>query len=229
MRKGDSRKSSILLAAERLFLSRGYLATTLNDILDEVGCTKGSFYHHFDTKFAVLDQIVMIRAARALQAYRDMQHPDAMAALESLLYHALPFRKDERDFLAVVLALGDAAEGTLVAGRLMAQGRALFLPEAARLLAVMEKQGLASVGSLPVGELVWAAHTAFCQGVLHLIRTQPPPFADVLLPQLRALRFLWERVLDLPYGSMTIIGLEEMADAAAYAAHRAAAEAPKAE
>ena len=54
MRKGERRKQDILAAASELFLKKGYTATSIQDILDVLGCTKGSFYHHFQTKFEVL-------------------------------------------------------------------------------------------------------------------------------------------------------------------------------
>ena len=54
MKKGELRRQEILDTAERLFLSRGYEQTSVQDILDEMGLSKGGFYHHFDTKMALL-------------------------------------------------------------------------------------------------------------------------------------------------------------------------------
>lgn len=223
MRKGDIRKAQILTVAERLFLSRGYLATTLADILDEVGCTKGSFYHHFDSKYAVLDAIAARRADRAFDAYRQDSAGDGLHKLNRLMYHALPFGREQRDFLAVLIALGDTPEGTLVVRRLIGVLRLRFLPELEQILAEMRAQGTASFGSLPVAELVWDAAMAFVANTLLSIARDAPPTPAQLLPRLNALRFLLERVLDIPYGSVTIISLEEFADTLTYAARKAAA------
>jgi len=57
MKKGELRRQEILDTAERLFLSRGYEQTSVQDILDEMGLSKGGFYHHFDTKMALLEAI----------------------------------------------------------------------------------------------------------------------------------------------------------------------------
>ena len=41
MRKGEVRRQSIIEASERLFSAKGYLETTVDDILAELQCSKG--------------------------------------------------------------------------------------------------------------------------------------------------------------------------------------------
>jgi AcrR family transcriptional regulator len=70
--KHDVRLNEILDAAEQLFVQKGYEQTTVNDILDEVGIGKGTFYHYFKSKEETMNIVVerMIRqmesAARAI-------------------------------------------------------------------------------------------------------------------------------------------------------------------
>ena len=47
MRKGDARREQILRTAEALFYAQGYEQTSVQDILDAIGISKGGFYHHF--------------------------------------------------------------------------------------------------------------------------------------------------------------------------------------
>lgn len=53
-------KQKLLEAGQELMLSKGYPATTVDEICHAAGVSKGSFYHFFDTKedlaLAVLDQ-----------------------------------------------------------------------------------------------------------------------------------------------------------------------------
>jgi TetR/AcrR family transcriptional regulator, cholesterol catabolism regulator len=67
-RKSEDRRSRrhdvILHAASRLFSSRGYHATSMQDIADAVGILKGSLYHHFESKEAILHRIVAEPIAR---------------------------------------------------------------------------------------------------------------------------------------------------------------------
>jgi AcrR family transcriptional regulator len=50
-------------AAARLFAERGYYNTSMQDIAERVGITKGSLYHHIPGKEAILDSLVF----RAIQ------------------------------------------------------------------------------------------------------------------------------------------------------------------
>ncbi|SFE91057.1 transcriptional regulator, TetR family [Paenibacillus algorifonticola] len=55
----EERKNEILDAAEMLFYTKGYNKTTINDILQEIGIAKGTFYYYFKSKEEVMDAIIM--------------------------------------------------------------------------------------------------------------------------------------------------------------------------
>lgn len=55
----EERRKEILETAERLFITKGYTKTTVNDILSEIGIAKGTFYHYFKSKEEVMDEIIM--------------------------------------------------------------------------------------------------------------------------------------------------------------------------
>ena len=48
MRKGELKKQEFLRAAEIRFCRDGYEKTGVQDILDDLHTSKGSFYHHFE-------------------------------------------------------------------------------------------------------------------------------------------------------------------------------------
>lgn len=48
-----SKKEQILCAAQCLMLEKGYVATTVDDICEAAGVTKGSFFHYFKDKEAM--------------------------------------------------------------------------------------------------------------------------------------------------------------------------------
>ena len=43
-------KEKLVAAAHALMLSKGYAATTVDEICERAGASKGSFYHFFETK-----------------------------------------------------------------------------------------------------------------------------------------------------------------------------------
>jgi TetR/AcrR family transcriptional regulator, cholesterol catabolism regulator len=55
-RKG--RREELLSIAASLFAERGFTNTTVRDIADAAGILSGSLYHHFDSKEAIVDELL---------------------------------------------------------------------------------------------------------------------------------------------------------------------------
>ena len=54
-----NRREDILVAAARLFSSKGYQGTTIRDIADAVDMRSGSTFYHFESKHALLEAVVV--------------------------------------------------------------------------------------------------------------------------------------------------------------------------
>lgn len=59
-KSGRNTKGKIVSAAWKLFYEQGYENTTVEDIIFESGTSKGSFYHYFSGKDALLGTLSMI-------------------------------------------------------------------------------------------------------------------------------------------------------------------------
>ena len=73
-------RKRILEVAENLILSRGYPSTTIDEICDTAGVSKGSFYHYFDSKehlgLAVLEAYYARGIARLMDGpFREEREP----------------------------------------------------------------------------------------------------------------------------------------------------------
>ncbi len=62
--KGEATKDRILAAAEELVFNSGFAGTSLDEIIERVGVTKGGFFYHFKSK-ADLAQALIGRWARS--------------------------------------------------------------------------------------------------------------------------------------------------------------------
>src|ERR1041385_9189997 len=58
MRIQHESKRKLLDAASQVIRTKGYEATTVDEVCDSAGLTKGSFFHHFDSK----DQLAVAAA-----------------------------------------------------------------------------------------------------------------------------------------------------------------------
>ena len=57
-KRTDTRRAELLRIAAGLFAERGFRNTTVRDIADAAGILSGSLYHHFDSKEAMVDEIL---------------------------------------------------------------------------------------------------------------------------------------------------------------------------
>ena len=109
MPKKNSRntKSKIVDAAWRLFYEQGYDDTTVEDIIEESGTSKGSFYHYFDGKDALLSSLSYLfdeEYARLQQELDpDMDAFDKLLALNHALFTMIENRVS-LDLLARLLS-----------------------------------------------------------------------------------------------------------------------------
>ena len=116
LRKGDLRKKEILETAEMMFCRNGYEKTSIQDIIDVLHSSKGSFYHHFVSKEALLEGICRIRAEQNFTATVKSidESLDSVQCLDLLLSGMLPFRDEKLSFLLMLLPLFQSPDGKTV-------------------------------------------------------------------------------------------------------------------
>ncbi|AIY19236.1 TetR/AcrR family transcriptional regulator [Pimelobacter simplex] len=95
----SARRAQLLAIAAEMFATRGYSQTTVRDIADEAGILSGSLYHHFDSKEAMLTEILQEFMGNLLQQIREIADAEdsPRAALDGLIMnsfetiHRVPF------------------------------------------------------------------------------------------------------------------------------------------
>ena len=84
VKEHEERRTEILDAAQELFFRKGFDETSVNDILEKVGVSKGTFYYYFESKMALLDQMAERQAHHHLAQWRTIIDDPAMNALQKL-------------------------------------------------------------------------------------------------------------------------------------------------
>lgn len=209
MRKGDEKKQAILTVAKELFYQKGYELTSVNDILDRLGCSKGSFYHHFDTKYQVLETICRQQCESILAAVPPCDTP--LARLQALLRAAMPLIPEQEDFLCLILPASRQEDAPAL---LHQTARALEETFAPALIQALESCHNAGNVYLRDAELM-------SRTVLEILSRLWLDVSDVVLKQqcedvtvelLRLLnhaRFCIERLIDMPYGTLALLDAAE--------------------
>ena len=77
-------RGKIVSAAWKLFYEQGYEDTTVEEIIDLSGTSKGSFYHYFDGKDALLSTLSSLFDEKYEELIQELT-PD-MTAMDQLLF-----------------------------------------------------------------------------------------------------------------------------------------------
>ena len=113
MKKGEARRQAILDIAESMFFERGYENTSVQDILDEMHLSKGGFYHHFQSKLQLLENICAQRAQSSCErgvAAVAAAGNDPIDQLNALFQHGGFFGEESIKYLALMLSAAYSGE-----------------------------------------------------------------------------------------------------------------------
>src|SRR4051794_16249236 len=72
----QTRRAELLDIAAKLFAERGFKNTTVRDIADAAGILSGSLYHHFDSKEAMVDELLDSLQTALWQEYDAIEASD---------------------------------------------------------------------------------------------------------------------------------------------------------
>lgn len=214
MRKGEKTRLAIIEAAASLFLDKGYEATTIEDILDRLKISKGSFYYHFETKMDLLSQFALSRVQESHKAYLHQPPYDLLDRFNHLLKHLSPLRKEEVSLLSSLIQLSEKQEGVQLFDAFQRAATSLFFEEFVYLVNQLSLQDLAENDSEPALALAFSNFMNACH--LQIMRAATLPleqFKSSAPLLLRAQRKQLEESLGLLPGSVLAMQAEAMMEA----------------
>lgn len=78
-------KERIIKTAKKLFIQNGYEKTSLQDILDDLGdITKGSIYHHFQSKDDIFDAVILEMEGNNMTLFNNIMNNKNLLGAEKL-------------------------------------------------------------------------------------------------------------------------------------------------
>ena len=205
MKKGDARRGELLAASEKLFYTKGYENTSVQDILDAVGFSKGGFYHHFDSKLAVLEAICQQRAEELCQsATTAADQPN----LNILLASSTLWQSDNPGFVMLLIQAAYCENGALMREKMKACQISGMKGVLERVLSEGVRSGEFFISDIETAaELVLRLYMQFADEIAFLLAgdDSEQQLCEKAIIKTRAYRTAIERMLLAPYGSITLI------------------------
>ena len=84
VKSAEIRKQEVLECAMRLFATQGYEQTSINQIIAELGISKGAFYHHYSSKEDLVEALAAMYAHEATARARQVLEDETLDAFGRL-------------------------------------------------------------------------------------------------------------------------------------------------
>ncbi len=84
VKQPEVRKAEIVAAAKNLFMQKGYLHVTTQDIVDDLKISRGLLYYHFKSKEDILKYIVELEAVKVETLLKKITYSDTLSAVEKV-------------------------------------------------------------------------------------------------------------------------------------------------
>ena len=215
MKKGDQRRDELLATAERLFYTKGYEGTSVQDILTEMNFSKGGFYHHFDSKLAVLEAICEQRAQETCDRAREAAgaQQGAVNRLNALLHDSALLHSGNVGLVFLLIQVAYREDGALMREKM----KQCQLEQMQAVLAEILAEGAQTreffVTDVPsTAQLVMRLYMQFTDEIALLLAREENEerLCEAMVAKLRVYRTAIERVLVAPFGSVVLCDAKEL-------------------
>jgi AcrR family transcriptional regulator len=144
------RRDTFVDAAQRLMQAKGYEQMSIQDVLDEVGASRGAFYHYFASKTDLLEAVVtrIVDAALA-SAAPVVEDPalDAAAKLEGLFGGIAQWKVERTELMLALIRVWLSDDNTLMRDKMWRRLDARLAPVLARIVEQGDAEGIFAVSS----------------------------------------------------------------------------------
>ena len=215
MKKGDQRRDELMATAERLFYTQGYEGTSVQDILTEMNFSKGGFYHHFDSKLAVLEAICEQRARETCDRAREAAaaQQGAVNRLNALLHDSALLHSGNAGLVFLLIQVAYREDGALMSEKM----KQCQLEQMQDVLAGVLAEGVQTKAFFvtdvaATAQLVMRLYMQFTDEIALLLAREESEdrLCEAMVVKLNAYRTAIERVLVAPFGSIVLCDAREM-------------------
>ena len=205
------RRDEFIDAGQRLIQTRGFDQFSVEDLLAEVGASKGAFYHYFDSKTALLEAIVdrFVEIALAQVAtIVDDQSLDAIDKFHTYFATIARLKGEQKEFLVALLRVWYSDDNAIVREKLRKEQVRLVTAHIAAIVRQGVREGvftLADPDAMARVVLSLILDTGDEAGELFMRRQAGEVDLETVRRRFQTYQVALERVLGVPPGTLHLM------------------------
>jgi AcrR family transcriptional regulator len=202
------RRDAFVEAAQRLMQARGFEQVTIQDLLDELGASRGAFYHYFDSKQSLLEAVVERMVEAGLGAVAPVvDGPDlgAIPKLQGVFTGIGRWKTEQKALVLALLQVWMSDDNAIVREKLRHGLSGRLAPLLSRIIVQGEREGVFRAGPPDEAARILVALLVGFQDVAMdlFIRRQSHLIGyDEVISTLDGFTRAFERILGAPAGSI---------------------------
>lgn len=211
LKEYDERLNELLDIAQGLFFQKGYENTPVNDIIEQAGVAKGTFYHYFKSKGELLDKLVD-RWSRATldRVSKLVEKPDinALEKLNKFFVTIRDYKLENLELMKMLMKVMYRDENLIMRHKMLQQSLEWLTPEFVKVI----KQGIEEghfnpADEVETAELIFSMSLSLSESTVKLLleAEKKPENLDKIERRLKVYERSVERILGTPEGSFSVV------------------------
>lgn len=216
VKKPEIRKNEILDTAQKFFFQKGYKQTSVQDIIDDLRIAKGTFYHYFQSKKDLLDELTERMTSEMAAELRTIIDTDktAIEKFNEFFLKGTSFKAANIELFVVLIKTLYTDENTIMREKMFRWATQKYRS----IFSAIANQGIQEgVFNTPypeeLSEMILQLGKTYNEYICRLFIEHSVP-ADELIDIIRNKMNTWqdtiERILGAPKGTIRVYNLDEV-------------------
>ncbi len=200
-------KQKILAAAQRMFFENGYDKTSIHAIIEKVGVAKGTFYHHFNSKEELMEELVKGFAAEIEKGISSVldEKMGAVEKLNAVARRGGELKKERAAFIRMYSEFMANPDNCRMTRRIMDISREITVPIYEKIISQGIEEGVFDCsGPGFTAEILFGLGESMQRRIIPLIIKDNPGKEDLaaIIKDLNAYERVMERIIGAPEKSL---------------------------
>ena len=212
VKKPEIRKNEILATAQRFFFNKGFEGTSIQDIIDELGIAKGTFYHYFNSKTDLLDQLINSITDEMYSVLTPIVKSEmtAIDKFNTMFREGSAFKMSNPEVFIMMLKVLFTDENTILRTKIYRKMVEKLTPMYAEIIKQGNEEGVFHVSMSPedIAELLLQVGANLNETICRLMLRKdmkPKLLTEQIRTKIAVYQDTMENILHTPHGSIKFI------------------------